>query len=67
MTKSQILNENKELTLDWILKTLKTEGRNGKGQVIERLENASIDELNDLNVSIIDKQIEIYDKGMERL
>ena len=41
-----------QLTLDTIINTLKRDGVNSKGQVIKALENANINELERLRMSI---------------
>jgi hypothetical protein len=42
-----------KLTINWIKKTLKISGKNSKQLVIDRLENATFDELVDLNGSVL--------------
>ena len=42
-----------KLTINWIKETLKIRGKNSKQLVIDRLENATFDELVDLNGSVL--------------
>jgi len=42
-----------KLTINWIKETLKISGKNSKQLVIDRLENATFDELVDLNGSVL--------------
>lgn len=44
-----------KLTIDWIKKTLKISGKNSKQIVIDKLENATFDELVDLNGSVLEE------------
>lgn len=45
------------LTLDWIISTLKKSGINSKQIVIDRLEKASDDELDELSCSIFKESV----------
>lgn len=53
------------LTLNWIITTLKKSGINSKKIVIDRLENASEEDLYILQNSIYERQMELF--RLERL
>lgn len=44
-----------KLTIDWIKKTLMISGKNSKQVVIDKLENATFDELVELNGSVLEE------------
>jgi hypothetical protein len=56
---------DEKLTLEWIISTLRKSGINSKKIVIDRLENASEEDLYILQNSIYERQMELF--RLERL
>lgn len=67
ITKRRSRNGTDIMTIQWIIDTLKLNGVNSKGQVVKALQEANIDDLRELRMSInetINKKIKGEDNNV---